>query len=89
MQRHEWPGFLIDLYDRTKTRAEFRTAAMAEAINQSERTCEIDFYLGEFEAYLGSKDEARKLLKDAISECRRHDINSLAAKAEIDRIGRR
>jgi hypothetical protein len=61
---------------------------MAGAVNNSQRTCEIDFYLGEFEAYRGPKDEARKLLMDAINECPRHDIDSLAAKVEIDLMGR-
>jgi lipoprotein NlpI len=84
LERNAWPGLLIGLYEGTRAAAEFRTDAMEGAAGQSARICEIDFYLGEFEAYHASKDEARKLLTNAMNECPRHDINHFAAKAEID-----
>lgn len=89
VQRNTWPGLLIGLYDGTTTPAQFRTAAMEGAVTQGQRTCEIDFYLGELEASRQSKDEARNLLTNATNECPRHDINYFAARAEIDWIGGR
>jgi lipoprotein NlpI len=89
VQQNGWPGFLIGLYDGTRTAAEFRTAAIEGATGQSARLCEIDFYLGEFEAHHDSKEEARKLLTNAMNECPRYEINHFAVKAEIDLIERK
>ena len=87
LQRDAWPGPLLDLYDGTKTSAQFRMAALEGDANRRERICEVESYLGQFEAY-HQPGEARKLLSNAVNECPHYDINYFAAKAELESVNR-
>ena len=82
-----WPGPVIELYRGKISRDDMLAAAKTgDEKAQRDQQCEADFYLGEHALLAGNKDEAGRLLGDAVSNCDRRFIEYAGAKAELSRI---
>jgi lipoprotein NlpI len=82
-----WPGPVIEFYRGKISADDVLAAARAgDEKTQRDQRCEADFYLGEHAVLAGDKDEARRLLSEAVSNCDRRFIEYAGAKAELGRI---
>jgi len=82
-----WPGPVVDFYrGRIGANDVMAAAGRGDAKAQRDQRCEAGFYLGEQALLSGDKDEARRLLGQAVGNCDRRFIEYAGAKAELGRL---
>jgi len=84
----QWPVPVLEYYLGQISLEEVYAAALRDdAKPVSARTCEADFYVGEFELMRGRNQTAIPLLHDALLSCPKHSREHLMAEAELKRLG--
>lgn len=79
-----WPTQLLDYYLGRASVEQVRAASQLGASGELlKRTCEADFFVGEFAGHNGRTTDARTLLEGVKSRCRPHDVVYGAAVAEL------
>lgn len=82
----KWPAPIVQLYlGKTKPAALLAAAAAIDPAGKDGPTCEAHFYGGEFALMQskGKKDEATRLLAQAVGECPKSFLEYGAANAEL------
>lgn len=84
VKRDIWPTAVLDFYLGTMNGDQLRAAVPAGPPRDRDKwTCEAEFFVGEFQAHKGDRNEARKILERVVSTCRPHDLIYGAAVAEL------
>jgi carboxyl-terminal processing protease len=84
----DWPAALMDYLGGKISESKLRAlAASSDPKTQSERLCEINFYLGEVAYIAGDKAAARKALQAAADSRIYHYLEFVAAKARLATLG--
>ena len=88
VDRNKWPGPIVDLFLGMAGPETVSTAAQVYLSSrlQSERTCEVSFYLGTFELQHGNRLDAKSRFDAATANCPRYLIELAAAKAALEQI---
>jgi lipoprotein NlpI len=84
-----WPGAIFALYLGKSTPEAVRAAAERETdpALRAKRTCDADFYLGEYQLEKGAADEARRLFQSAADGCPASAREAAFARFELNRLG--
>lgn len=83
-----WPGPVIKLILGTAGPDDvFAAAKDRDAGAQDAKTCEADFFVGEWQQLHGNGTQATRLLDEAARVCRTEWPESRAAKTELQRLG--
>lgn len=78
----KWPGPIISFFLGKATRAEVMTAA-AMADRRTNRLCDANFYLGEYDLSRHDPRSAHTLLEKAATDCPFSAFERMGAKAEL------
>jgi tetratricopeptide (TPR) repeat protein len=83
-----WPWPIVELYLGSSSPEALYAAAIApkDETARHDRTCEADFYLGEWTLQNGDHTQALRLLKSAADTCAPGSVELSAAKFELQRI---
>jgi lipoprotein NlpI len=86
VKRDTWPGRLLDLFNGNASQEQVWKAAKSGSMReQNERTCEVNFFIGEKAVQNKSKAEARSSLMTAVNECPSDEAGYyVAAKIELN-----
>jgi tetratricopeptide (TPR) repeat protein len=83
----DWPGPLVRLILGTAKPDEvFAAAQQGDTDSRSAKTCDADFYVGEWQQLQGNGAQARRLFGEASAACRSDWPESRAAKTELQRL---
>jgi lipoprotein NlpI len=84
----KWPAPVIRLFLGQMTPAAVLAAADdPDAAKKKSRVCQANFYSGELSLTRGSKDEAIRLFRLAVSDCSHDDVEWSAANSELKALG--
>ena len=87
LNRKAWPGPVLALFERKVTPDRVRAAAGAgDAKGSNERTCEAEFYIGEYALLRDNAEAAREALGKARDICPPNASERGAAAAEFARM---
>jgi lipoprotein NlpI len=86
VDRAKWPGPVVDLHLGSVSHDTVSNSSLVSADGkaQSNRACDIQFYLATFDLEEGKRPEAEQHLRAAVELCLPGGIERLAARAELD-----
>lgn len=80
----KWPAPIVNLFLGTLTPEQALSAADNSDANwRKAQVCEVNFYTAELALQRGSKEDARRLLELAATDCPKYFVESLAAAVEL------
>lgn len=89
VKRDVWPTPVLDFYLGSVDAERLRALAVnGDQIGKEKRSCEADFFIGEYTLHNGNPQDARQILERVVAQCRAHDLVYGAAVAELRLIPR-
>jgi lipoprotein NlpI len=88
IDKAQWPAPIVRLVLGQMTReATLAAADDPNAETKKRRVCEVNFFAGALALERNAKDEAARMFRLALADCRKDDVEFYAAKAELRALG--